>query len=361
MPQVFWGNYEFEHELANDRQNLPFRLQRLNAELACCWMAVAEEGDRIWCPQTIDDGFFARMHALGLPEVHFISDANDIPRASRLVPWGWSRRARSSTGSRTSTPEAPDIDVVRAANSRRFNLSCEIDWGVAPFGVSAVESVSELESVLKRSVGREDQWVLKAEFSHAGRERVLGQGRHAAPDQIKWAAKRLDRDGVLFYEPWFERCAEAGLQWTVPEAGQPVLVGITPLLTDAHGQYCGSRFSVDDESICEWESAIEVSERAVRQLQKMGYHGPVGIDALRYRDANGEERLRPLQDINARWTMGRLSLGWRRVASSGVWRHGTPQQFSSVAGAKNVHCVSTSPEAIDDKPVQHVTWLEFSS
>ncbi|OYW15327.1 MAG: hypothetical protein B7Z55_15100, partial [Planctomycetales bacterium 12-60-4] len=51
---------------------------------------------------------------------------------------------------------------------------------------------------------------------------------------------------------------------------------------------------------------------AGNELQAAGYFGPVGIDAMWYRDANGKLACRPLQDINARWTMGRLALGWRR-------------------------------------------------
>ena len=79
MARVFWGNYEFEMALTADRQSLPLRLQRLNAELACCWMAVADEGDRIWCPASIDEEFFTGMLALGLPEVLPIAETDDVP------------------------------------------------------------------------------------------------------------------------------------------------------------------------------------------------------------------------------------------------------------------------------------------
>jgi hypothetical protein len=104
---------------------------------------------------------------------------------------------------------------------------------------------------------------------------------------------------------------------------------------------------------------VQVSERVVRELQRMGYFGPVGIDAARYRNQDGTEFARPLQDINARWTMGCLSLGWSRLASSGTWRHGTPQQFEQAVLKKPQQCLATSPETIGDRVVQHRTWLEF--
>jgi hypothetical protein len=357
MTRLFWGNFEFEEELAL-RQNLPPRLARLNAELACCWMAIAEEGDRIWCPHAIGREFFAVMRALGLREVRTVADAKEVSAADELVPWGWTDRAWQFAGRVAATSDVPPLEAVRRANSRRFSLSCEIEWGAAPDGVSAVESVTELDEAVRRTVATGRGWVLKSEFSHAARHRLRGTGPLTA-DPVRWAAKRLESDGVLFFEPWFERIAEAGFQWTVPRTGPPVFEGVTPLLTEAQGRYCGSVFGVGAEELRPWQPAVELSELAVRRLQELGYHGPVGIDAMRFRNRVGEERIRPLQDINARWTMGRLSIGWSRIASSGVWRHGTRRQFAEASAANPQQCVATSPQVIAGQPVEHVTWIEY--
>jgi DNA-binding transcriptional ArsR family regulator len=48
---------------------------------------------------------------------------------------------------------------------------------------------------------------------------------------------------------------------------------------------------------------------------------------MQYRDENEQLHIRPLQDINARWTMGRLSLGFRKLLKpreSAKWLHGPP-------------------------------------
>jgi hypothetical protein len=73
-----------------------------------------------------------------------------------------------------------------------------------------------------------------------------------------------------------------------------------------------------------WQPAIEIARRAAVELQQLGYFGPLGIDAARYRNQDGDLCLRPLQDINARYTFGRLSLGWRRwlqPGECGSWLH----------------------------------------
>ncbi len=44
------------------------------------------------------------------------------------------------------------------------------------------------------------------------------------------------------------------------------------------------------------------------ELREAGFIGPVGIDAFVYRTAEGAYRLKPVVEINPRYTMGRLTL-----------------------------------------------------
>jgi len=101
-------------------------------------------------------------------------------------------------------------------------------------------------------------------------------------------------------------------------------VGVTPLLVDRSGVYRGSRFGCPAHELEEWQPAVEIAMRVAGRLQSLGYFGPLGIDAMRYRDNTGEIRLRPLQDLNARYTMGRLALGFVRLLPlgwCGSWLH----------------------------------------
>jgi hypothetical protein len=152
----------------------------------------------------------------------------------------------------------------------------------------------------------------------------LGRGTSLTPQIINWAQRRLAQQGVLIFEPWVERLAEVGIQLEIPAAGEAVLLGVTPLLTDRSGSYRGSRFDATAaQSEC-WREAAEVGLRVARRLQELGYFGPLGLDAMSYRGESAAVRLRPLQDLNARYTMGRLSLGFRRLLSagqSGAWLH----------------------------------------
>src|SRR5262249_53438740 len=96
------------------------------------------------------------------------------------------------------------------------------------------------------------------------------------------------------------------------------------LLVDRSGVYRGSRLACPAGEVEPWEPAVTNALRVAHVLQEKGYFGPLGIDAMQYRDGSGQIRVRPLQDLNARHTMGRLALEFRRVVPEGwcaCWLH----------------------------------------
>jgi hypothetical protein len=130
-------------------------------------------------------------------------------------------------------------------------------------------------------------------------------------------------------------------------------------LVDERGQYVGSWFHDDRALADEWGEAIEIQRLVLERVQILGYTGPVGIDAMKYRDSRGQVRIRPLQDINARWTMGRLALGWRDLLApgeTGLMRIGTLAEFDATpaAGMK----LLVSPRTLAGRPVHHAIWIE---
>jgi hypothetical protein len=53
------------------------------------------------------------------------------------------------------------------------------------------------------------------------------------------------------------------------------------------------------------------------EFTRVGLLGPVGIDAFVFRDADGAPRLKPVVEINPRYTMGRLTLELMRHVAPG--------------------------------------------
>ena len=357
MPRLFLGNFDFETRLAGHRGSLPAALAQINDDLATVWLAIAEDGDFLWMPPC-EPGFFETLSAAGLPRVTPLHNPADIPPGLELVPWGWTDEARDLARRWRCTNSAPDPSAVAAANSRRLSFRLESDWNVGLNGAAAIDSVATLERRLP-DIAPDDRWVLKANFSNSARERILGRGPVLSEPQRRWIERRLSADGLLVFEPWVDRIAAAGLQFTIspPGNGPPVFEGAVPLLTDATGRYRGSRFSGTETANREWSDALPIATRAAGPLQQLGYFGPLGLDGMRYRDAGGTIRVRPLQDINARWTMGRLSLGLRRFLHPGEhasWLHfrwptesipGNCARFEAIAGTlpAGTRLLGTSP------------------
>lgn len=334
---MFVGNFDFEHELASGPRKLSPEVQHLAADLVSAWLSVAAADDVIWSPTGIPAFDFHDLRNQGHSLPRFISQERELPLGTdwELVPWGWTAGLVTWGQSHGWSCPAPPIETVRYVNSRIFRWELEHELGIALPGSTVLHSVDELTSHVANQATDGAGWVLKANFGMAGRERSLGRGPLVSEPVLNWARKRFAHSAGLVFEPWVERIEEAGLQWDVPRSGESQLVGITPLLTDASGTYRGSRLACSPNALAEWQPAVEVTRRVADRVQQQGYWGPMGIDAMRYRTPEGEIICRPLQDLNARYTMGRLALGLRRFVPAECaadWLH-DPQWVAAAVEA----------------------------
>lgn len=325
MRTLYVANFDFEHRLGgHPLKQLPEVVRRLNAELACVWTAAARAGDLVWTPEPVEPSFFNKLSQHGFPELHGVSRPGEVAGQVRVIPWGWTSGIRDWGERHGWLYTAPPQEVVDEVNARRFSFALEEEWGVGLPGAVSVGSLDELHETLRAWPHADSPWVLKADFGMSARERMLGRGHEPAESAVNWTRKRLESDGVVFLEPWVERLEEAGLQFAIDESGRVVLEGVTRLLTDETGHYRGSRFAPDETTADRWTEAVNVGRRAAERIAAEGYFGPLGIDAVRYRAADGSVRGRPLQDVNARHTMGGLSRGFRRLlrkGEAGTWLH----------------------------------------
>jgi hypothetical protein len=347
MARLFLPNFDFEHQLAErSRADFGEAVRQINADLACVWLAVAESEDAVWSPagkpifgfvgwppSAVQDRSFStvetRMAEGGHPTgsgIRWITDDSQLARGDELCPWGWSERVVTWGRLRGLTCPAPPIDAVRDVNSRRFSFELEIERQCGIDGAAVIESLGQLREALGDAARFQRGWIIKALLGMSGRERLAGRGSELAPPMLGWLRERLARDGAVIFEPWLDRIAEAGIQWDIPQHGGPVFVGVAPMIDppNSSGGYFGSRIDPHGFSDSVGQPAIDVTARVASEVQRRGYFGPLGIDAMLYRDADGQTRLRPIQDVNARWTMGRLALELRRFLKPhefGSWLH----------------------------------------
>jgi hypothetical protein len=313
---LLYGNFEFEHQLVHAKpQTLPASVRALNADLPYALTAIAQPGDFIWAEEPADSAFRQHLAAIGLPEVQFATHASKVPQEVSFMPWGWSPAVKKLAAKHGWHGECPDLAAVATANSREFSARLEQEWNVGLPEARTIQSADELRTAIDASTRQAPGWVVKANFGMSARERILAHGPAIMPSALQWLQKQLAH-GPVYFEPWVERIEEVAFQFTIPASGDPILEGITPLLTDQLGTYRGSRLSGKS---CRFATAEELATvgpivtRAAHRVQQLGYFGPLGIDAMLYETPDGQRRWRPLQDINARWTMGRVALGLKRI------------------------------------------------
>lgn len=221
----------------------------------------------------------------------------------RLAVWGVTRRTYRLA--RSLGHALPDPGVVQVVNDKRFSHGLEQELGIALPGSRIVDSLEQLQDL-------SHDWVLKHPFGVSGRERRVGRAGCFSDSDRGWARKRLQQGWTLVLEPWVEGRRDFSHHFEVSREGGVSYLGACELLTDSGGGFLGNR--VGEEPFTE---ALDAGTEAVRRVAEQGYWGPVGVDGFL---APG--LVRPLVEINARFTFGRMTLELgRRMPAGFTWHH----------------------------------------
>jgi hypothetical protein len=386
MLRIYFPNLMFEEELTESVSRTTAAARRLVAELGpvmglltppedstACVVLVAPESLPDEVPSLLEHVCFESRKSLG-------SRATPAESNADFIPWGWSQQAIHSGRQLNLRFAAPDSAVVAAINSRRF--SAEFDLCVPmtthqtpePFGVlcRSMDAVSRSLQGLSTHWSS-DKWVIKANFSHAARNRLIGTGLTPDLSAQSWLKQRLDAGEFVYVEPWVEPIAECGMQFTVPlpddNSCEPKYDGATEMLTDAAGRYRGSILRTVEEDPW-WNPAICHCTQIANRARDVGYFGVLGMDCMLFRHpGDGNPWLRLCHDINGRHTMGRVALSLRRFlqpGETGLWCHASaklpaesPNLFN-LAESKSVRILQTSPSRIGSQPTKMQTALMIS-
>lgn len=202
-------------------------------------------------------------------------------------------------------PHAPTLDVLRRANDRSLLLP-------ALEGAVFVRSQQDALRALARSTPS-GLWLCKRALGAAGRgHRRVPAGRAREVD-VAWVAAALRKTGGIEITPWLDRLSDFALHAVLAEDSALTVGAPTTQSVDAGDAWRTSRLALpgelDDNELAALRAALDAAAEALRGV---GYFGPFGIDAFRYRASDGQVRFCSCCDVNARHTMGfAVGLGWR--------------------------------------------------
>jgi hypothetical protein len=268
VPRLLIGNLDAEARWAGVA--LPLRVRRAISALATLMAGLADDGDALWTPEPV-----APERVPAIPGVPRLALRSGPVRETVDALWWCNTDA-----------------TARAVNHRGFALALAMRRGYAHAGAAMVGSLAELDAHLAtwRPTGT---WVLKAPLSASGRDRLRYRGTPLAGEHRTYAERLLARGEPCLVEPWVDRLSDFG----VTERGTHQLE------VDPAGVFRGITLGERVE-----EPALEAAYAAVRAaLADAGYDGRAGIDAYRWRDELGHERLQPLSEINARHTFAHVA------------------------------------------------------
>jgi hypothetical protein len=250
------------------------------------------------------------------------------PRGAACA-WLVSHEAAATARAAGLALAGPAPDVVQPVHDKEFAQQVARRAGLEPECLRglceslAPADLAEPDQLPARISARVDAWpawtrrrfTLKPRFGSSGRGRVAGRIDDAT---LRGALPRLAARGGALLEPWLERSEDLSVLLHVPrESEQPIRVlaclrqHVTPSgrclghvgEIDSRGRlHSGSRH---DETMR--EAAVTVA----RAAREQGFHGPCGVDGFAFTQPGSVPRewLRPVAELNARFTLGVVAAG----------------------------------------------------
>ena len=200
-------------------------------------------------------------------------------------------------------------------------------------GVAVATLQDALEAIAAIRARGHHKVVVKEALGLAGRNAIRLWEPELLGAHRRWMARALEHGHQLVIEPWLEREADFSVQAEMTARGLR-LCGYTGLFNDRRGQYQanfaapshGRKIPAPVTTLFHQPAGIaqrihrlyaNVLSLLESDLTRAGYLGPFGIDAFVYRTAQGACRLKPVVEINPRYTMGRLTLELMRRTTPG--------------------------------------------
>lgn len=344
-PTVFVFNPLAEARIAGGKGFSPNKYQaQLARDLTSLPMFLCRQDDIVVVERKPSVHFLSGLKGAGFTLPEFVESTKPLNerKLGGLRPWAWGPDSvalfrplfTTLTEQKRSAAECFNICITAlygkawsAGFLRRFVLSqkpapwlCPAETiGVAATSVSAVmETISAIRSRGHHKV------VLKESIGVAGSNALRLFEPEVLETQKRWIANVIEAGHEIVVEPWLERVMDFSAQLEMTDGGLK-LCGYTGLINDARGQFQANWAEPKHEKAFPTAvlSSLQVTPRAGNEIQvfygelfkaletelrAVNFLGPLGIDCFVYREASGALKLKPVVEINPRYTMGRVTV-----------------------------------------------------
>ena len=366
-PAVHWFNPTCENHIAHgDNHYTPnLKVRAMTADLSALPMLLCAADDIVLIERRPPLQFLQRLRRAGFkipeftvynPKVGLTNHDLLKRKVSCLKPWGWCPdSARFLAPLQAILPiNSPQAQgSLWQAQQQRYHektwsaslletflektsIDPKILCGKEEIGIGCADMDEVQKQIEKFHTKGVDNLVIKADLGAAGQNQIrLSKDLPMTTAQKVWLEKLLITQKQVIVEPRLNKVCDLSAQFEVVAPGQIRFLGWTRFLVNSRGQYRGTFINRElnglDLEIRKFISRHGLDRRWLEHIFKelatfitpkmSAYIGPLGIDALVYRQ-DGRLRLKPLVELNPRYTMGRVALHLKRRVHPGhpaVW------------------------------------------
>jgi uncharacterized ferritin-like protein (DUF455 family) len=365
-PSVFVFNPFAEGRIALGNGFTPVKHQaQLAGDLASLPQFLGRADDIVLVPKRPSVEFLSAIKQAGfaLPEFVELKNGRIDPagklaarKLGRLRPWAWgpdsvellrplfenvsgeARAANQWFNERIAGlySKAWSADFLKKVLAGDFAASSAAESWLCTqreIGVAVHSLDAALEAIADIRARGHHRVVAKEALGLAGRNAIRLWEPEVSAAQMQWLARAVQNGRQLVIEPWLERALDFSIQLEMGPRHLK-LCGYTGLRNDPKGQFQANWAEPNYERripasvTALFRESPDISGRFQRlyrdifslletELREAGFMGPIGVDAFVSRTAQGDYRLKPVVEINPRYTMGRLTLELMKRACPG--------------------------------------------
>ncbi|MFL5811996.1 MAG: DUF455 family protein [Bdellovibrionia bacterium] len=181
---------------------------------------------------------------------------------------------------------------------------------------------------IQNKLANQERVVAKTPWSTSGNgvKRVLNAAELSG-SLGGWIENTIHSQGSIVLEPWLDKVHDLSIQLEI-EPEQIRILEARRFLTGRQFEYRGTflgplRDAFDSDALRLLQEILPSWKVLARELgmelRDQGYQGPVGIDAMIYKSSADQRlKLKPVIEINPRWTMGRVALSLEKHIQPGT-------------------------------------------
>lgn len=268
-----------------------------------------------------------QRHGIHIPELVATDDSTLAERKlGGIIPWAWSpdtseallplkQQVVSTVPLQWQEPHPPETFSKHLGTN--LCKSLQIENSAKPYHDQ--DSIEKLLSETKQDL----RMKLPYACSGRGQQRYL-ISKGITPSVRSFIQRGLQNQGCILIEPERERVCDFSIHYDLQKGQKAKLRGFCIMDNTPAGQFVSAHASPKWTAMLppeipaflfqEHDFKALYYNKIPKALSELlpDYNGPLGIDAMIYRNEQGQLGFTPIVEVNARYTMGRLTLNLQR-------------------------------------------------